>query len=92
MQPEYELLDTGIFDGNRYFDVLAEYAKATPDDVWLRLTLTNRGPETADAPRAAHPLVPQHLGLGAEHRGLLAASGAAGRGRQRCWPGTPRSG
>ena len=47
MKPEYELLDTGIFDGNRYFDVLAEYAKAAPDDVWLRLTLTNRGPETA---------------------------------------------
>jgi hypothetical protein len=47
MKPEYELLDTGIFDGNRYFDVLAEYAKCAPDDVWLRLTLTNRGPETA---------------------------------------------
>src|SRR5262249_26114997 len=45
--PEYELLDTGIFEGNRYFDVLAEYAKATPDDLWLRLTVTNHGPETA---------------------------------------------
>jgi hypothetical protein len=46
-QPEYELLDTGIFEGNRYFDVLAEYAKAAPDDLWLRLTLTNRGPDPA---------------------------------------------
>ena len=47
MKPEFEILDTGIFDGDRYFDVLAEYAKAAPDDVWLRLTLTNRGPQTA---------------------------------------------
>ncbi|RPH71703.1 MAG: glucosidase [Myxococcaceae bacterium] len=45
--PEYELLDTGIFDGNRYFDVRVEYAKAGPDDLWMRLTLTNRGPEPA---------------------------------------------
>jgi hypothetical protein len=47
MAPEYELLDTGIFDGNRYFDVQVEYAKAGPDDLWMRLTLTNRGPEAA---------------------------------------------
>src|SRR5215813_9586964 len=47
MAPEYELLDTGILDGNRYFDVRVEYAKANPDDLWMRLTLTNRGPEAA---------------------------------------------
>src|SRR5215472_17316414 len=47
MVPEYELLDTGILDGNRYFDVQVEYAKAGPDDLWMRLTLTNRGPEAA---------------------------------------------
>ena len=47
MAPEYELLDTGVFDGNRYFDVRAEYAKAAPDDIWLRLTVVNRGPEPA---------------------------------------------
>src|SRR3954466_7193210 len=36
-QPEYELLDTGVFTAGRYFDVLAEYAKDAPDDVWVRL-------------------------------------------------------
>jgi hypothetical protein len=45
--PEFELLDTGAFDGNRYFDVFAEYAKAGPDDILVRITVANRGPETA---------------------------------------------
>src|SRR5262249_4755781 len=45
--PAFELLDTGVFDGNRYFDVLAEYAKASPDDVLIQVTVTNRGPEAA---------------------------------------------
>ncbi|WP_254511639.1 MGH1-like glycoside hydrolase domain-containing protein [Anatilimnocola floriformis] len=44
---EYELLDTGVFDENRYFDVVAEYAKASPDDVLIRVTIANRGPEAA---------------------------------------------
>src|SRR5205085_2908920 len=43
--PEYELLDTGVFDGDRYFDVFVEYAKDTPDDVLIRITVNNRGPE-----------------------------------------------
>jgi hypothetical protein len=42
---EYELLDTGVFDENRYFDVFVEYAKAAPDDVLVRVTVCNRGPE-----------------------------------------------
>ncbi len=42
---EFELLDTGIFDDDRYFDVTAEYAKAGPDDLLIRLTFENRGPE-----------------------------------------------
>jgi hypothetical protein len=46
-EPEFELLDTGIFDGQRYFDVLVEYAKATPDDLVIRITATNRGPDPA---------------------------------------------
>ncbi len=46
-QPEYELADTGVFAGNRYFDVQAEYAKASPDDVLVRVTVSNRGPDTA---------------------------------------------
>jgi hypothetical protein len=45
--PEYELLDTGVFDGSRYFDVHAEYAKAGPDHILIRLRVANRGPEAA---------------------------------------------
>jgi hypothetical protein len=44
---EYELLDTGIFDDDRYFDVVVEYAKAAPDDVLMVVTAHNRGPDTA---------------------------------------------
>src|SRR5262249_7075235 len=46
--PEYELIDTGIFDGEGYFDVTVEYAKATPDDLLIRLSATNRGPDAAE--------------------------------------------
>jgi len=46
-RPEFELADTGAFDQNRYFDVFVEYAKASPDDILIRLTLHNRGPEKA---------------------------------------------
>ncbi|MCE9562158.1 MAG: glucosidase [Planctomycetes bacterium] len=45
---EYELLDTGVFDENRYFDVFVEYAKASPEDVLVCITVHNRGPEAAD--------------------------------------------
>jgi hypothetical protein len=44
---EYELLDTGVFDADRYFDVFVEYAKAEPEDVLIRISAHNRGPETA---------------------------------------------
>src|SRR6516165_6385481 len=47
LEPEFELADTGIFDEGRYFDVLVEYAKASADDVLIRITVANRGPETA---------------------------------------------
>ena len=46
-EPEFELADTGIFDEDRYFDVFAEYAKDAPDDILIRITVTNRGPEAA---------------------------------------------
>jgi len=46
-EPEFELVDTGVFDEDRYFDVLAEYAKASPDDILIRITIANRGPEPA---------------------------------------------
>ncbi|MGT2478741.1 MGH1-like glycoside hydrolase domain-containing protein [Methylobacterium oryzae CBMB20] len=45
--PEYELLDTGLFDAGRYFDVEIAYAKAGPDDILMRVTAINRGPEAA---------------------------------------------
>jgi len=44
---EYELLDTGIFNEDRYFDVFVEYAKAAPSDILIRISLCNRGPEAA---------------------------------------------
>jgi hypothetical protein len=45
--PEFELLDTGVFEENRYFDVEIEYAKADVEDILARITVTNRGPEAA---------------------------------------------
>ncbi len=45
--PEFELIDTGIFNEDRYFDVFIEYAKAAPDDILIRITVHNRGPEAA---------------------------------------------
>ena len=44
---EYELLDTGVFDQDRYFDVFVEYAKATPEDILIQVTIENRGPDAA---------------------------------------------
>src|SRR5262245_57616936 len=44
---EYELLDTGVFDDDRYFDVFVEYAKAAPEDILVRITVHNRGPVSA---------------------------------------------
>ena len=43
MEPEYELLDTGVFKEDRYFDIFVEYAKASPDDLLIQLTVYNRG-------------------------------------------------
>jgi hypothetical protein len=45
---EYELLDTGIFDDDCYFDVFVEYAKADPEDILIRISVANRGPEAAE--------------------------------------------
>jgi hypothetical protein len=46
-QPEFELMDTGVFDGNRYFDVTVEYAKADVEDILIKISVSNRGPEAA---------------------------------------------
>jgi hypothetical protein len=45
---EYELLDTGVFNEERYFDVFVEYAKAGPEDILIRITAANRGPDAAE--------------------------------------------
>lgn len=47
VEPEFELTDTGVFDDNRYFDVQAEYAKAADEDILIRITVSNRGPDAA---------------------------------------------
>src|ERR1700751_2823171 len=44
---EYELLDTGIFNGDRYFDVFVEYAKQNPEDILVQISVSNRGPDAA---------------------------------------------
>jgi hypothetical protein len=46
-EPEYEITDTAAFDGNRYFDIEIEYAKAGPDDILIQINATNRGPDSA---------------------------------------------
>src|SRR5688572_8256416 len=46
-ESEFELIDTGVFAGGRYFDVEVEYAKADPEDILIRINVTNRGPEAA---------------------------------------------
>ena len=45
--PEFELMDTCIFDEDRYFDVFVEYAKCAPEDILVRITINNHGPEEA---------------------------------------------
>jgi len=85
-EPEFELLDTGLFDQDRYFDVVVEYAKAAPDDILMRVTAHNRGPEAAWltllpqlcfrntwtwSPRAHRPqLSADRGGISIEHRAL----------------------
>ena len=64
-EPEYELLDTGVFDNDRYFDVFVEYAKATPEDVLCRISVVNRGDRACAARPPADGLVPEYLVLGA---------------------------
>src|ERR1700678_2464509 len=46
-QPEFELLDTGVFDEDRYFDIFVEYAKGDVEDIFIKISVSNRGPETA---------------------------------------------
>ena len=83
---EYELLDTGIFDDDRYFDVFLEYAKEGPDDILIR----DHGPQPrargGAAARPADALVPQHLVVGNEGEQAGPARDAARRDQRRPIP------
>ena len=60
-EPEYEITDTLAFDESRYFDVMAEYAKANPNDLLIRLTITNRGPQSAVSASDTPAFLPQYM-------------------------------
>ena len=63
LEPEFELLDTGIFDDDRYWIVEVHYAKATPTDILMRVRRPQPGPGGGDAARPADTLVPQRVGV-----------------------------
>ena len=78
---EYELLDTGIFDEDRYFDVIVEYAKGAYDDILMLITAHNRGPDAATAAPAADAVVSQHVVVGGRGREAGAERGGWGCGQ-----------
>ena len=80
--PEYELLDTGVFNEDRYFDVFVEYAKAAPNEILIQISAANRGPEAAPLHVLANSLVPQYLDMVARAAQTLNAR-SAGRERNR---------
>ena len=59
--PEYEILDTGIFNDRRYFDVFTEYAKSNPEDISIRITMHNRHDQPAKANGAPNPMDAESL-------------------------------
>ena len=82
---EYELLDTGVFDDDRYFDVFLEYAKEGPDDILIQVSVHNRGPGGGPAAPPPDAVVPEHLVVG--RRGRRSRSSARRAGRS--WPPIP---
>ncbi len=66
--PELELINTGAFNDDRYFDIFVEYAKGSPEDILIRITAANRGACSRGIASAAHALVPQHMVLGQKRR------------------------
>ncbi len=79
--PEFELINTGIFNEDRYFDVFVEYAKGSPDDILIRIEAINRGPGSRGASPAADALVSQHLVLEYGAAAALVTPRRAGRRR-----------
>ena len=91
---EYELIDTGVFDDNRYFDVFLEYAKAGPDDVLIRIIVHNRAEGAGPKPRGS--ICSRRSGFGTPGRGkrgrrnpasarMSAAAAARSAPRTRSW-------
>ncbi len=83
MEPEYELLDTGLFDDQRYFDIVVEYAKASPEDICIRIQAFNRGKDAAPLHLLPH-LWFRNTWAWAETRGpepVIELSGAGGRSK-----------
>ena len=74
-------IDTGVFDEDRYFDVFVEYAKADAEDILIKLTVVNRGPEAAELRLLADHLVPQYLVLGQRNAEPILQPGATVAGR-----------
>jgi hypothetical protein len=67
--PEFEILDTGIFDDHRYFDVFVEYAKKNSDDILIEITVANRGPEEAEIHVLPHLWFRNTWSWGCRHEG-----------------------
>ncbi len=63
--PEFELLDTGVFEEDRYFDVQVEYAKEDTEDILIRVTVFNRGPEAATLYAVADAVVSEYMDVDA---------------------------
>ena len=86
---EYELIDTGIFDDDGYVDVDIEYAKAGPEDISIRITVTNRGSERGHDPPAADAVASQHVVVGSPQRSPHSPQRGLRVGLDRCRaPGT----
>ena len=71
---EYELLDTGVFNGDRYFDVFVEYAKQSPEDLLIQISVSNRGPEP-QVRCPADAVVSQHLDMVARYAQAVPEAG-----------------
>ena len=85
-EAEYELIDTGVFNQDRYFDVFVEYAKEAPTDILIQISVSNRGPDRGAGSRASNALVSQCVDLVAGNAEALLACGRheeRRRGRRR---------
>ena len=89
-EPEYELMDTGIFDAGRYFVVTVTWAKAGPEEILWQIEVHNAGPDHGPPRRPSHDLVPQPLELGP--RCPTADPEPRRRALSKTWPAVRRLG